>query len=266
MSPESGAPTLSWLGMGLAFLLALVPLILFRVLRLGLSRQLLVALARMVLQLGSLGLVLEVLFRQDHWSLTLLWLLVMQAAAAHTVLSRLPVRVPGLAPLVGGALALASSAVLAWCLLMVVRPEPLLGARLLIPLAGMILGNSMNGITLALERHLAQLTEPAGRREWETLLGLGAEPCVARSRLLGRDLRVALLPTLNTTATIGLVSIPGMMTGQLLGGSPPATAILYQILIMLAILASVSLSAWGAARLLHWRLVDADGLHRRPPV
>jgi ABC-type iron transport system FetAB permease component len=54
-----------------------------------------------------------------------------------------------------------------------------------------------------------------------------------------------------------------MMTGQILGGSPPATAILYQGLIMLAILASVSLSSWLAVSLLHWRLVDADGLFRQ---
>lgn len=263
MSPDAGAPPISWLGMGLALLLVLIPLGLFRLLRLRLSGQLVVALARMALQLGSLGLVLEFLFRTDHWSLTLLWFLVMQAAAAHTILSRTKTRLPGLGLLVGLAMAGASSAVLAWCLLAVLRPEPLLGARLLIPLGGMILGNSMNGITLALERHLEQTGSAEGRRAWETLLSLGAEPGEARRQLLARDLRTALLPTLNTTATIGLVSIPGMMTGQILGGSPPATAILYQGLIMLAILASVSLSSWLAVSLLHWRLVDADGLFRQ---
>lgn len=262
MPSESGAPLLDAPSLALALLLALVPLLLFRLLKLKLSGQLLVALARMVLQLGSLGLVLEFLFRVDHWSLTLLWYLVMQGAAAHTILSRVKIRLPRLGWLIGLALAGASSAVLAWCLLAVLRPDPLWSARLWIPLGGMILGNSMNGITLALERHLEQVGGLEGRREWETLLSLGAEPAEARRRLLARDLRTALLPTLNTTATIGLVSIPGMMTGQMLGGSPPSTAILYQGLIMLAILASVSLSSWLAVRLLHARLVDADGLFR----
>ncbi|MDP2360470.1 MAG: ABC transporter permease [bacterium] len=262
MTPESAVREIGWVGLALAFLLALAPLWVFRNLRLPLKGQLGVALARMVLQLGAMGLVLEVLFRLDTPPATLGWLLVMQAAAAHAVLRRTALRVRGMAPLLLGVMVLAGGGVLAFCLVAVVRPQPLLEARYLIPLGGMILGNSMNGITLALERHLARLSSAAGRQEWETLLGLGASPEEARRRFSGQDLRVALMPTLNTTATIGLVSLPGMMTGQILGGSPPATAIAYQIVIMLAILAAVSLSAWLAVRALHWRLVDGDGLFR----
>jgi putative ABC transport system permease protein len=262
MRPDALPPTFDLPGLLAAGALALVPLVALGVLRLPLRRQLLTALARMALQLGSLGLLLEVLFRAEHAALTLGWWLVMMTVAARTVLGRLPARPRGLFWVALAAVGGGASLVLAWCLAVVLRPDHLLAAPLLIPLGGMILGNSMNGATLALEQHLTRLSSAEGRREWETLLGLGAAPADARRRLLGRGLRTALLPTLNTTATVGLVSIPGMMTGQLLGGSPPATALLYQALILLAILASVTLSAWWAMRLAHGRLVDPDGLLR----
>ncbi len=257
-----GVAELGMLGLGLAFLLALAPLWVFHDMRLPLGKQLLGALARMVLQLSALGLVLEVLFRVNHSLLTVGWLLVMQGAAAHTILSRTGLKLPGLPLMLLAVLCAGGGTVLAYCLAVVVRPHPLLYARYAIPLGGMILGNSMNGITLALEKQSARLLGAEGRREWDLLLGLGASVDEARRRFSSGALRLALLPTLNTTATIGLVSIPGMMTGQILGGSPPATAIGYQMMIMLAILASVSLSAWLALRLLHWRLVDREGLFR----
>lgn len=254
---ELGVP-----GLALSFLLALVPLWIFHDMRLPLARQLVGALARMVLQLSALGLVLGLLFRVDHPLPTVAWLLVMQGAAAFTILRRTQLKLPGLPLLLLAVLCTGGGGVLAFCLLVVVRPEPLLGAAYAIPLGGMILGNSMNGITLALERQSQRLMGAEGRREWDLLLGLGTSVEEARRRFSNGALRMALLPTLNTTATIGLVSIPGMTTGQLLGGSSPVTAIEYQMMIMLAILASVSLSAWMALRLLHWRLVDGEGLFR----
>jgi len=263
MRPES-VTQLSGPALGLAFLLALVPLWVFRDLRLPLASQLGVALARMVLQLAALGLVLETLFRVDHALLTVGWLLVMQVAAAHTILSRTALKLPGLPLLLLAVMCAGGGGVLAFCLAVVVRPEPLLAAQFAIPMGGMILGNSMNGITLALEKQAQRLQGAEGRRESDLLLGLGASVEEARRRVSRDALRLAILPTLNTTATIGLVSIPGMMTGQILGGSSPATAIGYQMMIMLAILASVSLSAWLALRLLHWRLVDGEGLFRAP--
>lgn len=261
MQPE-GVIQLSWQALAVAFALALLPLWIFHDLRMPLARQLGVALARMVLQLAALGLVLELLFRVDHPLLTMGWLLLMQVAAAHTILGRLEFKVTGLPWLLLAVLCAGGGGVLAYCLLLVVRPDPWLGAHYAIPLGGMILGNSMNGITLALEKQLRHVHSEQGRREWDTLLGLGAAVDEARRRISRDSLRLALMPTLNTTATIGLVSIPGMMTGQILGGSSASTAIGYQMMIMLAILAAVSLSAWLALRLLHRRLVDGQGLFR----
>jgi putative ABC transport system permease protein len=260
MQTDSGVIQLGWLELLPAFLLVLIPLILFRGIGLRLEKTLLIGLARMILQLAGLGLVLEVLFRWNEISWNILWLLVMQLSASWTILRRsgnLPRPMYWQLPIL---IVLSSSFVLAFALIFVVRPDPLHEAQYLIPLGGMILGNSMNGTTLALERHLSRFRTTAGQREWETLLSLGATVRDARSRIMRSSLHSALLPILNTTATLGLVSIPGMMTGQILGGSAPATAILYQMLIMLAIIAAISLSAWGGLRLLHAQLVDGSGI------
>lgn len=259
------ALTISPAGLAAAALLLLVPFFVVSWAGLPLRKQLLVGAARMALQLAGLGLVLEVLFRTDHWALTLGWFTVMILAAAQSILKRTGVRLPRLPVLLVAALAAAGGGTLAFCLLAVIHPEPLLGARYLIPLGGMILGNSMNGTTLALDRFVSGLVGDEGRRERETLLGLGASPVQARRPFLQRALRAALLPTLNTLATMGLVSIPGMMTGQILGGSSPSTAIGYQAVIMLAILAAVSISSLLVILIADRLLVDRDGLLREAP-
>lgn len=264
MPADHGVIPLDWISLLPAFLLILIPLVIFRALKLKLSSVLLTGLARMILQLAGLGLVLELLFRWNELSWNLVWLLVMQLTASHTILRRsgkIPRGLKWRLPLV---IMASTGFVLAFALLVVVRPDPLYEAQYMIPLGGMILGNSMNGTTLALERYLARFNSPDGQREWEMLLSLGARPKEARRRMMREAMNGALLPILNTTATLGLVSIPGMMTGQILGGSPPATAILYQMLIMLAIIAAVSVSAWSGLRTAHGLLVDRDGILREP--
>jgi len=229
--------------MAIAFLLLLVPLFIFLKTGVRLKKQLGVAALRMCMQLAMLGLVLEFLFDINHWALNTGWLLVMLAAAAHSVLARTGVRLPGLWGWLLLALSVAAVSVLVFCLLLVVRPAPLHDAQYMIPLGGMILGNSMNSTTLALERFHSGLSSPDGRRRLETWLCMGASPEQARQPFLREALRAALLPTLNAVATLGLVHIPGMMTGQILGGSSPSAALLYQAMIMFAILSSAALSS-----------------------
>jgi putative ABC transport system permease protein len=118
----------------------------------------------------------------------------------------------------------------------------------------------MNGTTLAFERFARTLISPEGRRLLETRLALGASGKDAWEPLARDAWRAAMMPVLNTLATLGLVSIPGMMTGQILGGSAPQTAAVYQALIMLAILASVALSSYLVIRGAATCLLDEDGL------
>lgn len=262
---SEGALLIGPWGLAAAGLLLLVPLAVMAWSGLPMKRQLLTGAARMVLQLAGLGLLLEFLFRTNHPMLTIGWFLVMILAAAQSILKRTGIRLPGLPALLVVALAAAGGGVLAFCLLVVIRPDPFLEAQYLVPLGGMILGNSMNGTTLALDRFVDGLRSDEGARERETLLGLGASSEQSQRPFIQRALRAALLPTLNTLATMGLVSIPGMMTGQILGGSPPATAIGYQAVIMLAILASVSLSSLLVIHIAGRLLIDRDGLLKAAP-
>ncbi|MFP4211489.1 MAG: ABC transporter permease, partial [Alkalispirochaeta sp.] len=126
-------------------------------------------------------------------------------------------------------------------LIIAAGPEPWYTARYVVPLAGMVLGNSLRGNIIALDtfRHTLE-TE---RELYAARLFSGATPAEAMRPVIARSLAKSLAPTIATTATIGLVSLPGMMTGQILGGAVPFTAIRYQIAIMLAIFASVSLAA-----------------------
>ena len=125
-----------------------------------------------------------------------------------------------------------------------------------IPIAGMVLGNSMNGIALALDRLFAETRSRAG--EIEGLLALGASPWEAVRDPLRASLRAGLTPILNSLKAVGLVFIPGMMTGQILGGADPLTAVRYQIVVMLMIAAAVALGGLILVGLYYKRLFTDD--------
>ncbi|MED6335091.1 MAG: ABC transporter permease, partial [Planctomycetota bacterium] len=110
--------------------------------------------------------------------------------------------------------------------------------RYLIPFLGMVLGNGLTGISLGLERCLRELDE--GRVRVECLLALGATRWEASRVVAGEAVRAGMVPILNSMTVVGLVTIPGMMTGQLLGGVSPLTAARYQILIMFLIAATTA--------------------------
>jgi putative ABC transport system permease protein len=125
---------------------------------------------------------------------------------------------------------------------LVVGYSPWYDPRYLIPLAGMIIGNSMNGASLAAERLSAELYER--REEIEAALCLGATARQASESSVRLAFRAALMPTMNTMAAMGIVSLPGMMTGQILSGTEPIIAVRYQIAIMCAITGAVAITSF----------------------
>ncbi|MFW5643471.1 MAG: ABC transporter permease [Alkalispirochaeta sp.] len=199
------------------------------------------AVLRMTVQLALVGLYLQLLFRLDNLVLTLGWILVMLLVADLNILkkSALPRRFGVVLPLLGSTMI--AIVIPTAVLIIAAGPEPWYTARYVVPLAGMVLGNSLRGNIIALDtfRHTLE-TE---RELYAARLFSGATPAEAMRPVIARSLAKSLAPTIATTATIGLVSLPGMMTGQILGGAVPFTAIRYQIAIMLAIFASVSLAA-----------------------
>jgi putative ABC transport system permease protein len=232
---------ISFLGLSLVYALLLIPLALFVFLRLPLLKEMAVAVLRMTVQLLLVGLYVELLFTVNKWWLSLLWLLIMILVANGATLRRAGRRDLLLFPQSLVSLTLGIAVPLTTLLILAVRPEPLYDARYLIPLAGMLLGNSLRANIIALERFLAYLRESFD--DYLSALSLGASRTEALLPSIRSSLSAALSPTIATIATIGLVSLPGMMTGQILGGSAPMTAITYQIAIMIAIFVSTTITS-----------------------
>lgn len=225
-------------------------------LRIGLTAQMLVAAARMVAQLLLVGMVLETLFEFSSLPWIALIATVMVLVAAREVTARQSKPFAGAWRYGIGALAmfLSSFSVAALALVVIVRPSPWFTPQYAIPLLGMLLGNTMNGLAVALDR----LTQDAyAQREIiETRLACGQTAAEAISDVRRTAIRAGMIPTVNAMAVAGLVSLPGMMTGQILAGTPPAQAVKYQILIMFLITAGVGFGTFGASWLAARRLFD----------
>ena len=209
--------------------------------RIGQARSLLWGALRMMLQLLAVGYALRWIFAARHPLPTLLMLLVMGGFALQIMAGRLRHKMPGFYRIVSTSLLAGCGGITLYFCLLVIGPSPWYDPRYLIPLAGMIIGNSINGACLAVERFAAEMTER--RAEIETALCLGASCRMACQGPLRNAFQAALLPSINTMAAMGVVSLPGMMTGQILSGTDPLTAVKYQIAIMCAIVGSVALTS-----------------------
>ena len=237
-------------------------------LRLGLGRSLVIASVRMSSQLLLVGLVLDWVFALNDPLPVLGVAMVMASLAAVSAVQRTRRRFAGVywdafVSVVGAAFLVTGVAVVA-----IVRVEPWYEAQYTIPLLGMVLGNVLNGISLALDRFTEGVV--ARRELIETTLSLGATRWEAAHDLVRDALRVGMIPTINSMMVMGVVSLPGMMTGQILAGAAPADAVRYQIVIAFMIAAAAALGGSGVTLLAFRRLFDArhrlrsDRLHAPP--
>ncbi|MEN6430930.1 MAG: ABC transporter permease, partial [Coriobacteriales bacterium] len=131
--------------------------------------------------------------------------------------------------------------------------------RYVIPIAGMVLGNSMTGIALSLERLFSDLD--AHSEEVLGTLALGASPWEAARGAVRSSLRAGLIPTINSMAAAGIVFIPGMMSGQVLAGADPLEAAKYQVVVMLMVSAATAVGSIIAVTLAYRRRFSADGAY-----
>ena len=223
---------------------------------LGVERRVLVAALRGAVQLMLVGLVLKQLFAQANPVLIGLIVLVMWSAAGWEVQSRQKRRYTG--PWGYGigtfSLFLSSFSVTLLALLVIIQVEPWYQPRYLIPLLGMLLGNTMSGVAIALDQLTRQAWDARGCIEARLLLGATWEEAIADLRR--EALRSGLIPIVNAMAAAGLVSLPGMMTGQILAGSPPLEAAKYQLLILFLISAGTGRGAMAAVWIGSRRLFD----------
>jgi putative ABC transport system permease protein len=240
-SPSAAGVELTWLDLALSGLLVLLAAAIASWQRIGLARGFLWGAVRALLQLLAVGYALTWVFALDRWYVVLFALLVMLVAATFTITSRHA----GQRRLVGGvtgiAMLLGAGLTLTYVAAVVVRVTPWYDPRYLIPLFGMILGNAMNGAAIAAERLAGEMA--SRRAEVEARLALGASPAQAAAEPVRLALRAALLPAVNALMVVGLVTLPGMMTGQILAGASPLRAVRYQVVVVFMLAGAVALTS-----------------------
>jgi len=225
-------------------------------LSLGLEKRIILFSCRMTAQLLLIGMVLKFLFADGSLLLVALMALVMLLAAGREVSARQERKIKGLAGygISVSAMFVSSFSVTLLALIVMVGVKPWYTPQYAIPLLGMLLGNTMNGISLALDKMTEQFFLLRAVIEQRLLLG---ETWQEASRDIRRGcMRTGMVPIINSMAAAGLVSLPGMMTGQILGGTPPVEAVKYQILIMLLIAAGTGFGVMSAIWMSGRRLFD----------
>ncbi len=219
--------------------------------KLGLGRDLLVGTIRAFAQLFLVGYVLRFVFDVRLSWLVLLMFTFMVGAAVHTIRGRVKDRtIPFVIPTF---LSMLVTYTLVTMLVtgVIVGVKPWWTPQYYIPLAGMIVGNSMNAIAISLERLFSDLK--ARHAEVEMKLALGADYREASQDILAGAVKAAMIPSINSLMAVGLVSLPGMMTGQILSGTDPTVAIRYQLVVMLMLVASNTLGALAITALIRKR-------------
>jgi putative ABC transport system permease protein len=217
--------------LAIAAVLVVLDAVLSLVFRLGLHRQIAVATVRLVVQLVAVGYVLRFVFALHNPAATLA-IAVMMLVAAREVAARPARKLRGRGNLVIGALGvmLATTATAVLALTTAIRPEPWYDPRYAIPLTGIILGNVLNAGAITLDGVLSGF--PTHRVEIEARLALGETFAEASRPIVVDAIRRGMVPLINQMSAAGIVTLPGIMTGQILAGMDPLDAVKYQILLM----------------------------------
>lgn len=248
-------------GLLAGFALILPPLALDRYYGLGLRRDTLLSIGKMSLQLFAVGFFLEYIFKQNLWWLNLSWFTLMVGTAVASTIGHAKIN---LKPLLGElilAFALPTLAVLLYFNAVIIRLDYLLEARYLIALGGMLLGNVLSTNIVAINAFFQNLQSQ--EKFYLYRLAMGATRKEALAPFFKRSIQLAISPSLAKTATIGIVALPGMMSGQIIAGSSPATAIKYQIAIMIAIYTVSVLSGVLTVLLASRKKINQFGMLRK---
>lgn len=223
------------------YLLLLVVLFVMKKAQINQTKLLVFASMRMTVQLILAGLVLTYIFDNPHPIFTLLYIISMIAFSFHRVLSKQPGLNKAFKRGIMISIGLSGIAVISYFIGGVIGIS-VFNPQYTIPIGGMIIGNSMTGVSLAIKTFNTSIA--SDRNKIDSLLNLGVSPRKILLPYVNSSLETALLPTLNNMLSMGIISLPGMMTGQILSGTLPMTAIMYQIAIMIAICTAVCLSVF----------------------
>ena len=231
-------------------LIAIVLIVSWR-LRLRLTSTLLLAAVRTVVQLSFIGLILAWIFAREQWYEVLLILTIMTLIAGSAARNRVKRSYKGL--FVDTLMAVSISAVLVTIIAisLILRVQPWYTPQFIIPILGLILGNSLTAISLTSNQLIEAFHEQQARIEM--MLSLSARPFEAVHEQIRAAIVNGMTPTLNSMLVVGIVSLPGMMTGQILAGADPTQAVRYQIVTMFLICVSSTLGCTISSLLIYRR-------------
>ena len=221
--------------------LFIIPLLIFHQLEIKAGQKLVIAVIRMSLQLVMVGFYLGYIFKLNNILVNLLWVVMMLAVANLSVLNQtgLSIKKLGMPIFLGMGISLT----LVGCSFIgVIGLHPFINAQYMIPIIGMLLGNMLRYNIIVLSSFYKSLRER--ENDYLQFISLGASRNEATKPFMSEAIKNGIMPQIGGIATMGLVTLPGMMTGQILGGSSPNVAIKYQIMLMITIFSSGILNVY----------------------
>lgn len=231
---------ISWTDVFVSLALVALCLFLIRWWRIGLEKIIIIGTIRSFIQLSVMGYVLTFFFGLEHWIYMVCLIMLMILIASFEANRRLDIPIKGYFMMNVYSMSITVFIVLGTTLQFILDVEPWFYPYAMIPIAGMIIGNGLNSATLTTNRFIGELKHRED--EIETLLALGASPRAAVDTSIREAIRAALIPNINGLMLVGLVQIPGVMTGQIIAGVDPLIAIRYQIMIMYMWLTTATLA------------------------
>ena len=248
---------ISYLSLAVGLLLLAIPLYFFHRLGARLIRSTVTATVRMVLQLLFIGFYLHYLFEWNNPAINVLWVLIMVLVATFTAAHRTRLRLGTIAvPLFSGLLATAAVVGMYFLVLVLELPKPF-DARYFVPIMGILMGNMLSVNVIALNAYYDSLQRE--QHLYYYLLGNGATHLEAVMPFARQAVEKSFAPCIANMAVLGIVSLPGTMIGQILGGSAPGIAIKYQMMITVITFSASMLSLMLTLRLADRRSFDAHG-------
>jgi putative ABC transport system permease protein len=232
-----------WSSLAISFLLLAFPIIISFYLKLKLSKDIGISVVRMSVQLVLIGIFLQYLFKWNNAFVNIGWLMVMIITAVFSAAKNAEIKLSFFLLPALIAFTFSTFFIIFFINLFVLKIPNIFEAKYLVVLSGMLLGNVLRGNIIGINSFYSNLKKDEAYYQY--LLSTGATQIEALLPYLRNSMRLALSPTIATMATMGLVALPGMMTGTILGGSSPLVAIKYQIMIMIAIFSCTNISVLG---------------------
>ncbi|MCY1153443.1 MAG: ABC transporter permease [Sphaerochaetaceae bacterium] len=224
---------ISYLGIFYLILLIIPTLYINYILSVKMNKRILISVVRMIIQLSLVGLYLQYIFDLNNQILNVTYILIMMLVASISITNSTPLKKKKLYFPIFISMVIPNLFMVLFFNKMVINLNNIFDARYIITIGGMLLGNVLSGDIVGLNSFFKDIEDNKKIINYD--LALGASLNQALKPYVKNSLTSSITPTVSSMATIGLVSLPGMMTGQILGGSVPLEAIMYQIAIMIAI-------------------------------